>query len=161
MNDRQLSPHFKLSEFLRSARAEKLGIPMEPTLTQIHRGEFLAHLLEGVRTLCSNRRIHIHDGGGFRPRDLNEAIPGASRTSQHMAFEAADFHIENLPLLNAMMLIADSDLPYHQLIFERSATGAWIHISIAPPGAEPARRVLMHGPGITGYPEWDGRDLCA
>jgi len=62
----------------------------------------------------------------FRCVELNTSL-GASKTSQHMDAEAGDTKYRNMSLKNVFNKIADSSLPFGQLIFEFSS---WVHVSV-------------------------------
>lgn len=106
-------------------------------------------LLGAARDLCQTlldpirehfgRPLIVHSG--YRCPALNAAI-GGSPTSQHMAFEAADFHVNGADLDDVWRWIwKDSGLRWGQLILEgpASAPPTWIHLSLGPGYRNPAR----------------------
>ena len=86
-----LTPHFKLREFTESATAMKQGIDNRPT----------PEVVENLRRLCTHTLEPLREKlglpivitSGFRTKALNEIIVHASRKSQHMSGQAADFHV--------------------------------------------------------------------
>ena len=123
-----LSAHFTLDELCATTHRDWIGPNREAA------GEFLSALtdlcglLERVRALCGSRPLVIHSG--FRCPGLNAAI-GGSKTSQHLLGQAADFHVAGLDLTETWRLIAESGLPFGQLILEGWGAGrpTWIHLS--------------------------------
>jgi zinc D-Ala-D-Ala carboxypeptidase len=137
---RKLSPHFRLAEFTRSATAKKhqlYNIPREES--ELANLRALAdQILEPARVLIG---VPLTITSGYRCATLNRLIGGAVQ-SQHMVGEAADFIPKGQgPTGNgadveeaALLLAAQPDLPFDQLIFEvRERLDAvplrWIHIS--------------------------------
>ena len=90
MNDFRLSTHFTLSEFERSATAEKYGIDNRvpskfvPTLQQI-----CQEVLEPLRSFVGKPIIIT---SGYRCNQLNVKVGGAY-ASQHTLGEAADIQL--------------------------------------------------------------------
>lgn len=140
MNDIQLSKHFKLSEFTKSATATKYGIDNTPPLEVIANLQYLCQeLLEPLREWM-NEPIII--SSGYRCPQLNShpEIRGASK-SQHLTGEAADIRIPMKKVPNGT-LIQDMatarkwiewilDNRFDQLILEHDKSGNyWIHVSL-------------------------------
>ena len=87
MNDYQITPHFRLSEFTQSATAERLGIDNTPDSTALHNIELLCrYVLEPIRQAFGQP---IVVNSGYRCRQLNIAVGGAKR-SFHLSGRAAD-----------------------------------------------------------------------
>lgn len=138
-----LSQHFSLEELTFSQAALRLGIDNTPPAAAI---ENLTHLcislLEPARTILGagiGGLVPLHVDSGFRCPELNARIGGAT-ASAHMFGRAAD----TIPLGISLQLAFDTlrhnaDLPYDQIIYECQA---WIHLAIAPDGAEPRRQAL-------------------
>lgn len=86
-----LTPHFKLREFTESATAMKHGIDNRPT----------PEVVENLRRLCTHTLEPLREKlglpivitSGYRTKELNDIIVHASRKSQHMSGQAADFHV--------------------------------------------------------------------
>ena len=71
---------------------------------------------------------------GYRCPGLNAAI-GGSKTSQHQAGEACDFHIEGVPLVDVFRWYEQSGLRFGQMILEgkKQDQPTWIHLSLGYP----------------------------
>lgn len=128
MNDIQLTPHFKLSEFENSSTARARGI----------NNKVPEHLIPSLKTLCTEvleplRAIvkePIIISSGYRCPQLNAAV-GGSKTSQHMKGEACDIYLEDQRKLREWFILLIGG-EFDQLILERSSTSSshyWIHIS--------------------------------
>ena len=112
--DIQLSEHFRLSEFTRSATAIRYGIDNQPEIEDI----------EALQSLCVNvleplrRRFGvIRITSGYRSPKLNSVI-GGSRTSQHMRGEAADIHVGSLEVAKKMFAYIMANIDFDQLLLE-------------------------------------------
>ena len=91
--------------------------------------KLLATMLQHIRDhFCAPVVIH----SGIRSEALNAHLRAvglpASRTSQHMLGQAADFHVSGVPLVEVFDFIRGSDLKWGQLILEGDPP-AWIHLS--------------------------------
>ena len=130
LTDMQLTPHFNLSEFEKSATAEKYGIDNRVPAKLIKNVKALAEELEVVRTWWG---FPIIISSGYRCKKVNEVNHGA-KTSQHMKGEAADLIINNKKCggwsLWKLFLIIYETLDFDQLIWETRPNGSkWIHVS--------------------------------
>lgn len=85
LGDRQLTPHFRLSEFAVSAAHPDLVVPVPRDY--IGSAVLLAEQLEVIRSALG-RPMQILSG--YRSKALNKAV-GGSPTSQHTLMQAADF----------------------------------------------------------------------
>lgn len=84
----QLSEHFKLKEFVRSATAIRHNLDNIPAMEETERLKALCqNVLEPLRKRFGVIRIT----SGYRSYQVNELV-GGSRTSQHMFGEAADIY---------------------------------------------------------------------
>lgn len=89
----KLTPNFRLSEFLASDTAEKLGIENTPNAIERANIQIVAERLQSVRdTLNAGLPggVSISITSGFRCEKLNLAV-GGSRSSDHRTGLAADF----------------------------------------------------------------------
>lgn len=126
----QLTEHFALEEFTRSAQAAALGIANVPT------AEHLAHLkvtaagLEWIRTELGGKALHL--SSGYRCPPLNKAVGGVP-DSDHALGWAADFECPTFgtPYQIAMRLAVHKER-FDQLIHERKPGSWWVHVSFNP-----------------------------
>ena len=146
MNDYQITPHFRLSEFTQSTTAELLGIDNTPDSVALHNIELLCrYVLEPIRQAFGQP---IVVNSGYRCRQLNIAVGGAKR-SFHLSGRAADIVAgltpdqmtnDKLRMTNQMeanrrlkAVIDNLGLHTSELIYEKPArdgTPRWIHIAI-------------------------------
>lgn len=145
MNNIQLSEHFKLSEFVKSATATARKI--DNTLDSTSSPQ-AAEIVANLRHLCVNLlepmrqhfNVPIVIGSGYRCPALNKAVGGVSN-SQHMKGEAADLHIPTIKTANGSTIqdMATArkwityllDQRFDQLILEHDKSGHyWIHLSL-------------------------------
>ena len=120
-----------------------------PTRARANLVRLAADLLEPARALVGPLRVN----SGYRCPGLNAAIRG-SRTSAHMDGLAADVFPLDLGLRDAYEALAESGLPFDQLIFEFSR---WIHIGAARHAHEPRlERLAIYEAGK--YVRWDPAD---
>ena len=117
----QLSQHFSLAEMERSQTALRLGIDNSaPCDERINLTRLCEEVLQPVRAHFGP----VHVTSGYRCPALNKAIGGAS-SSQHCQGRAADFVIAGVKPIEICRWVADSGLPFDQLIEE----GTWTHLS--------------------------------
>lgn len=125
-----LTKHFTLEELTESRNASVLGIKNEPTKQHKDNLKALAvHLLEPLREMWGGA---IVVSSGYRSQELNEATPGASKTSQHCKGEAADIRPLDGRKKELFEMIKQSGLPFDQLINEypdKNGVPSWIHVS--------------------------------
>lgn len=111
--DMQLSPHFKLKEFVRSAKAIELGIDNMPAAEEVARLQALANALEPLREAMGAIRIT----SGYRCYRVNEAV-GGSRTSQHLKGEACDIYCGSTEIGRKYYNFIVENLDFDQLLLE-------------------------------------------
>jgi zinc D-Ala-D-Ala carboxypeptidase len=136
----QLSQHFTLDEFIKSETAIAIGDANLPTPEDLENLRLNAQGMEEVRALLGGRAIIVTSG--YRNRRVNAAVRGVP-TSAHALGFATDFHHATLTDLEAARRIADSDLKFDQLIYEK---GRCVHISFDPR----MRRQVLSQPGGPG-----------
>ena len=139
----QITPHFRLSEFVRSDTATRLGID-----NSINDPEIIAniknlceHVLEPLRAYA-NCPILINSG--YRCPQLNATV-GGSRRSQHMKGEACDIRITDSATGNRWFRWMKENLPFDQLVKERahrSSSSFWIHVSLTRDDAKNRRQAF-------------------
>lgn len=127
MLDLYLTPHFHLSEFTRSATADRLGIDNTPSSDDvIHIMALCAYTLEPLRVWWAQP---IHINSGFRCRALNKAVGGVS-SSQHLIGEAADIRVKDQEEACRMVEVLKKYCTFDQAIIEHDKNGnVWLHVS--------------------------------
>lgn len=122
-----LSPHFSLAEMTYSATAERLGLDNTPNAEQLGWLSATAQELEKIRTLMGGP---VKVTGGFRTREVNSAIHGASSSSDHMTGRAVDINVVGQPSVAAMPAIfyARDTLAIDQALLYRGPTKHHIHL---------------------------------
>lgn len=142
MEDLKLSPHFTLFELTRTDNRAYIEVNRDVPNELLMNGYALAaSLLEPIR-VHYNKPLIVHSG--YRSPGLNEAI-GGSKTSQHMSFQAADFHVNGVDLEEVFNWIwKESNLRFGQLIGEGQIAGkfTWIHLSLGAPWSNKNNEVL-------------------
>lgn len=137
MSIHKLSRNFYLHEFTRSQTAARRGISNDFGLgTQVHNN--LERLCSDVLQPLRDALGATHITSGYRSPELNTAI-GGSKRSQHCFGCAADIVVNGCTPYEVCEWLAESNLPYDQLIHE---FGQWAHISIAAPGDMPRKQTL-------------------
>jgi zinc D-Ala-D-Ala carboxypeptidase len=117
-----LSKHFTLEEIIHSDTASKLGIDNFPNEAQTEKLITLCELvLEPIREFFG---LPVHIDSGFRSKELNDAVPNSSKTSQHSLGEAADIVIPGVELVSIISYITEV-LEFDQVILEPT----WVHVS--------------------------------
>lgn len=129
----QLSPHFKLVEFTRSATAQARHIDNTPNEEQIKNLKFLCdNVLEPLREQFGPIII----GSGFRCPALNTAVGGV-KNSQHKSGEACDIHLPSIEVGKKYFEFLKKLPIFDQLIWERDnprSNHYWIHVSVKRSG---------------------------
>lgn len=112
--DFQLSRHFMLSEFTRSATAIKHGIDNTPDADSVAALQDLCiNVLEPLRRRFGVIRVT----SGYRCLKLNQMV-GGSRTSQHLFGEAADIHVGSLEMARKYFYFIRDNLVFDQMLLE-------------------------------------------
>ena len=131
MEDQILTPHFRLSEFSRSATADSHGIDNSVPKELI---PSLKNLCEQVlEPLREHFGIPVVISSGYRCPQLNKAVGGVPN-SQHLKGEAADIilppSLSSKPssLSSWFYWILDNTC-FDQLIWEKKGSSRWIHVS--------------------------------
>ena len=123
----KLTEHFTFEELTTTNNNSLLKKNRDIAKIYMYKLFNLALFCEQIRKIIGNKPMTITSG--FRCKALNTAV-GGSKTSQHILCQAIDFIPKGIDLLAAFKLIDDSDLPFGQLIYEKSKNGDWIHISM-------------------------------
>ena len=133
----KLSEHLDLSEVTRSESAKRNGISNMPTAEHIANFKLLAEkIFEPIR---NHFRVPIIISSGYRSKELNASLKGASLTSQHCSGEAIDIDMDGSPhgVTNRMVFDYIKDnLNFDQLIYEFGDANNpdWVHVSYESTG---------------------------
>ena len=153
------TPHFTLQEMTESRTAKKHGIANVPPPEAVENLRRLCtHTLEPLREKLG---LPIIITSGYRTKALNDIIVHASRKSQHMTGQAADFYVASTPstgsgagsttghrelLIRAFrLIITEPEIDYDQLIIYPS----FIHVSYV--SKETNRHKIMTAQGDGKY----------
>lgn len=131
--------YFRLSEFLNSATAKRLGIDNTPTFEVVDNLNKLADYLDVIREKVGKP---ILISSGFRCPVLNKAVGGVSN-SQHQKGLAADLICADMESLeNALRETGGFD----QLIKEhrKGSKSFWYHVSVSPRNGKPRQQIIMN-----------------
>ena len=160
----QLSKHFKLHEFEKSATAIRLGIKNKAGSGEIKNlTDVCYEILEPVRAKFDEKPIIITSG--FRSEELCEAIK-SSKTSQHTKGQAVDFEIAGVSNLEVALWI-QNNCNFDQLILEfwkeedNDPNSGWVHCSFVE-GSNRKQVLTFNGKEYTnGLPDakWSGGQL--
>ena len=136
-------PNFTLEEFLESDTARKKKIDNFPSW------EVVDHLSELVSTIVQPLRSAWGSGiqikSGFRCKELNNKIKGASQTSVHMLGYAADMYPSNGEFTDFVVFtqnfLSANHIPFDQLIIESSGDSRWLHIGLKNNAGQQRRQI--------------------
>lgn len=127
----KLSNNLSLSEVTRSAKAKKLGISNNPTEQHLNNLKDIAiNIFQVVRDYFG---VPIFISSGYRSKELNKNIKGASLTSHHAVGMALDLDadvfggVTNKEIFDYIR----KNLEFTQLIWEYGTdeNPAWVHVS--------------------------------
>ena len=160
----QLSKHFKLHEFEKSATAIRLGIKNKAGSGEIKNlTDVCYEILEPVRAKFDEKPVMITSG--YRSEELCEAIK-SSKTSQPTKGQAVDFEIAGISNLEVALWI-QNNCNYDQLILEfwkeedEDPNSGWVHCSFVE-GSNRKQVLTFNGREYkNGLPEakWSGGQL--
>ena len=124
----RLSKNFALSEMVKSATAERLGVDNSPGL---HHLVNLTHLCINILQPVREQFGVITINSGYRSPALNSKV-GGSKTSQHCNGQAGDFESFSTPNPDLAKWIS-KNLEFDQLILEfydgKDPNSGWVHCS--------------------------------
>ena len=133
--DIQLTPHFKLSEFIKSSTAAAAGIDNTPTLTVVSNLQYLCQ--HGLEPLRQHFNCPIIINSGYRSFALNKAVGGVSN-SNHLSGYAADIYVQDAESGTRWFNWMKQNLTdFDELITEKNSVGSagfWIHVAIRQGG---------------------------
>lgn len=134
----QISKHLSLAEVSRSETAKRKGINNTPSGEHLENFKKLAeNIFEPIR---EHFAVPIHISSGYRSKELNSAIGGAS-SSQHCSGEAIDIDMDGsasgVSNADVFKYIKDS-LNFDQLIWEfgSDSNPDWVHVSYESTGKQ-------------------------
>lgn len=117
--------YFSLPELLKSATADKKGIKNLPSFTVVENLNKLCRLVLDPARQTLNAPINVTSG--YRSLELNNAVGGVAG-SQHLTGCAVDLQCSDLQKL---FNILKQNPHIDQLLFEKSKTSTWVHVSIS------------------------------
>lgn len=127
-----ISEYLSYEEATKSPTALRLGIENSPNEEQIENMRHVAQkVFDPVRKFVGGPLLA---SSFFRSKELNDAIPGSSKTSQHMSGEAIDIDADAY-LYGTNIAIFEfikNNLDFDQLIGEypdKFGAFAWVHVS--------------------------------
>jgi hypothetical protein len=134
---RYLTEHWTQEELCRSNKADELGVvnlPGHQAALCLERWAVMAG--EPARSLLGRP---MTPSSGFRNEVVNAAV-GGEKDSQHLRGEAVDFVCDDMD--EAFIHLAESDIPYDQIIREHKGGKNWVHLSYTD-RREPRREALV------------------
>lgn len=131
--------YFKLSEFINSATANRLGIDNIPSFEVVDNLNRLADYLDGIREKFGKP---ILISSGYRCPMLNKAVGGVAN-SQHLKGLAADLVCSDIEKL---LSIIRETKGFDQVITEhnKGSKSYWIHVSVSPVFGKPRNQVIIN-----------------
>ena len=129
----QLSKNLSLAEMIRSESAKRNGISNIPTEEHLTNMKKLA--INVFQPIRDHFNVPIHISSGYRSLELNKAIKGSSKTSQHSLGQALDLDMDGTKITNKQIFdFIKDNLDYDQLINEFDYS--WVHVSFNPNGKQ-------------------------
>lgn len=131
--------YFKLSEFINSATAKRLGIDNTPTFEIVDNLNRLADYLDTIREKLGKP---ILVSSGYRCPVLNKAVGGVAN-SQHQKGLAADLVCADMAKLESVLRETGG---FDQLIKEhrKGSSSFWFHVSVCPRNGKPRNQIIMN-----------------
>lgn len=133
----KISKYLTYDEAIKSPTALRLGISNEPNPQQLENMKYVAtEVFDKVRDFVGGP---LHASSFFRSKELNDAVPGSSKTSQHMTGEAIDIDADtfrngtNLEIFDFIR----TNLIFDQVINEypdKFGNPSWVHVSKSKTG---------------------------
>lgn len=127
-----VSKYLTLEEAIKSPTAIRLGISNEPNEDQLVNMEYVANeIFDKVREFVGGP---LHASSFFRSKELNDAVPGSSKTSQHMAGQAIDIDCDTFGngTNKEVFDFIRKNLDFDQVISEypdEFGNPSWVHVS--------------------------------
>lgn len=125
----KVGKYFTLAEMCASDTAKKKGINNEPTVeVAVNLCMLCRHILDPLREAL---KCPITISSGYRSPALNKAVGGVSN-SQHMKGQAVDINLKgNIEWGKTVFGWIKKYCEFDQLIWERSGSTYWVHVSFA------------------------------
>jgi len=126
----KLSENLDLSEVTRSESAKRHGISNQPTPEHIENFKLLAEKI--FQPIREHFDVPIRISSGYRSKELNKIVKGASLTSDHCKGMAIDIDNDGTSISNNDIFDYIKDnLKFKQLIAEFPIDGnlSWVHVS--------------------------------
>jgi len=136
-----LTKHFTLEEMIFSEYAVRNNIDNKPSQEIINAlRDTCIKVIEPLR-IAIGKPIRITSG--YRSKELNKAISGGSKTSQHCLGQAVDMQVNGVATEDLFQKIIELKLPYDQIIQEFDS---WVHCSYREnPRGEKLRATKIKG----------------
>lgn len=131
--------YFKLSEFINSATAKRLGIDNTPSFEIVDNLNRLADYLDTIREKLGKP---ILVNSGYRCPMLNKAVGGVVN-SQHQKGLAADLVCSDMESLEKVLRETGG---FDQLIKEhrKGSKSFWFHVSVCSRNGKPRNQIIMN-----------------
>lgn len=129
----EISKYLTYDEAIKSPTAKRLGISNTPEAWQLENMRNVAlKIFDPVREFVDGPLLA---SSFFRSKELNDAVPGSSKTSQHMTGEAIDIDADGYQYGSnvAIFDFIRTKLEFDQLIGEypdELGAFAWVHVSL-------------------------------
>jgi hypothetical protein len=153
--DVALSEHFRLSEFLESGVAARLGLSNQPSAEHVRNLGYLArNTLEPWRQLVGPLRVT----SGYRSKLVNEAVGGVAGSyhSEGQAADVAPLSVSADVAMRGLRRLVDSgEVKVDKAIIYHPSKGGHIHVSVVA-GATPRRQFMYQPAGDAPLEVWNG-----
>lgn len=133
----KISKYLTYKEAIKSPTALRLGIDNEPNPEQLENMRYVAkEIFDPVREFVGGP---LAATSFFRSKELNDAVPGSSKTSQHMTGQAIDIDTDvygygkNIEVFDFIR----TSLIFDQVINEypdKDGNPSWVHVSKSKTG---------------------------
>lgn len=147
----KISKYLTYKEAIKSPTALRLGIDNEPNPEQLENMRYVAkEIFDPVREFVGGP---LAATSFFRSKELNDAVPGSSKTSQHMTGQAIDIDTDvygygkNIEVFDFIR----TSLIFDELIGEfpdRFGNFSWVHVSKSKTGNRGRVLIKLKGPYI-------------
>lgn len=152
-----ISAHISYKEATKSTEAIRLGLANAPDAEEL---ECMRAVAEKVfEPLRAHFKVPIRITSFFRSEEVNNAIPGSSKTSDHVKGRAIDMDMDGTgwSVTNADLFhYIREHLPFDQLIWEHGDGHQpdWVHVSYREGANRKQVLVAYRMAGRTRYRQW-------